>query len=338
MYRLSAFFCFIICLQIGVFAELSPSSCSFIRTATSISTIVPEIAQIAMRYYRTSSSSLSFSDQHHRQKRFLFAVSNASKDRSTNGVKGSILEQVMINAFKDVNFTSVALLILNNNETMNKIRRNTDGKAIIHAAMRNIDYEKLGSSIWYASENEFDLEYLISSLINMTHIDMIHEELLNTGTLPDWLIKSIHPDLNVRVVHRIFEEIKNFTRKFITIMNNSESLDEYLFNMIQQHVLTPLGKMIQKLKDEKPTTLDQLVEIILNDVNKIIMERLTTTSKPTTRTKKTTQKSSATSEDNVFDDVKLLFYQCSIAIESIGQTIQTMLKAIEQLYCTSIWD
>ncbi|CAF3500605.1 unnamed protein product [Rotaria sp. Silwood2] len=172
----------------------------------------------------------------------------------------------------------------------------------------------------------------------MTHIDMIHEELLNTGTLPDWLIKSIHPDLNVRVVHRIFEEIKNFTRKFITIMNNSESLDEYLFNMIQQHVLTPLGKMIQKLKDEKPTTLDQLVEIILNDVNKIIMERLTTTSKPTTRTKKTTQKSSATSEDNVFDDVKLLFYQCSIAIESIGQTIQTMLKAIEQLYCTSIWD
>ncbi|CAF0785331.1 unnamed protein product [Rotaria sp. Silwood1] len=323
------------CLQISVFAELSPSSCSFIRTATSISTIVPEIAQIAMRYYRASSSS---SDQHHRQKRFLFVGNNAPKDTSTSGVKGSVLEQVMVNAFKDVNFTNVALLILNNNETMNKIRRNTNGKAIVHTAMRSIDYEKLGSSIWHAVESEFDLEYLFSNLINITHIDMIHKELLNKGTLPDWLIKSIHPDINVQAVHRMFEDIKNFTRKFIIIMNSSESLDDYLFNMVQQQVLTPLEKVIQKLKDEKPTTLDQLVEIILNNANKIIMERLTTTTKKTKQDPSATTITMATSEDNSFDDIKLLFYQCSIAIESIGQTAQAMLKAIEQLYCTSIWD
>ncbi|CAF3339985.1 unnamed protein product [Rotaria sp. Silwood1] len=244
----------------------------------------------------------------------------------------------MVNAFKDVNFTNVALLILNNNETMKKIRRNTNGKAIVHTAMRSIDYEKLGSSIWHAVESEFDLEYLFSNLINITHIDMIHKELLNKGTLPDWLIKSIHPDINVQAVHRMFEDIKNFTRKFIIIMNSSESLDDYLFNMVQQQVLTPLEKVIQKLKDEKPTTLDQLVEIILNNVNKIIMERLTTTTKKTKQDPSATTITMATSEDNSFDDIKLLFYQCSIAIESIGQTAQAMLKAIEQLYCTSIWD
>ncbi|CAF3550476.1 unnamed protein product [Rotaria sordida] len=339
MYRLLIFFSFIICLQIGVFAALSPGSCSLIRTATSITKIVPEIAKIAMRYYRiSSSSSSSFSSEHHRQKRFLFAGSDGSKDSSTSNIKGSVLEQVMANAFKDVNYTAVALLILNNNETMNKIRRNTDGKAIIHAAMRNIDYEKLGSSIWYATDREFDLEYFISTIVNITHIDIIYEELINNGTLSDSLIKSIHPDLNVQVVNRMLEEIKNFTHKFLTIMNSSERLDDYLFNLIQQQVLIPLGKIIQKIKDEKPITLDKLAEIILNDVNKVIMEQLTTTSKTTITTKKTGRKTSATTtmatlEDNKFDDVKLLFYQYSIAIESMGQTARTMLKAIEQLYC-----
>jgi hypothetical protein len=270
MRLLSIFFSCIICLQIDVFAELSPSSCSVLRTATSITTIVPEIAQLAMRYYRTSSSP-SFADPpHHRQKRFLFNE-NMSKDNS--GAKGSVLEQMVANAFKDVNFTKVALLILNNNETMTKIRQNVDGEAIIRAVMREIDYEKLGSSLWYAAQAEFDLEYFIGSFINITHIDIIHDELITNGTLPDWLIKSIHPDLNVQTIHRMFETLKNLTSKLVTIISSSERLDDYLFNMIQNQALTPLGTIIQRVKDEKPATLDQLVEIVLNNVNKVIMVR-----------------------------------------------------------------
>jgi hypothetical protein len=46
----------------------------------------------------------------------------------------------------------------------------------------------------------------------------------------------------------------------------------------------------------------------------------------------------ATVEDQSNDDVKLLLYQCSIAIESIGKTAHALLKSFEQLYCTSIWD
>src|SRR5262249_11107955 len=95
--RLVFFFC-IIGLQIGVFGELSARSCSFLRTATSITTIVPEIAQLVMRYYRASSSS---SDQHHRQKRFLF-TENSSKDNGSSGIKGSVIEQMVANAFKDI--------------------------------------------------------------------------------------------------------------------------------------------------------------------------------------------------------------------------------------------
>jgi hypothetical protein len=255
------FFC-IIGLKIGVFAELSPASCSLLRTASSVATIVPEIAQLTMRYYRSSSSSPP--DQHHRQKRFIYT----SKDTST--VKGSVLEQMVANAFKDVNFTKVALLIIHNNETMTKIQQNVDGDTIIRAAMRKIDYEKLGTSLYYGAEANFDLEHFISSIINVTHMDLIHEELLTNGTVPDWLIKTIHPDLNVQTVHQIFEKVKNFTRNFVTIMSSTERFDDYLFNTIQQKILTPLGTIIQKVKNENPTTLDQLVEIILNNVNKVV--------------------------------------------------------------------
>jgi hypothetical protein len=257
------FFC-LIGLQIGVVAELDASSCSLLRTAASLTNIVPEMAQLAMRYYRVSSSS----DQHHRQKRFLFTE---TPSKNGSAPKASVLEQMMANAFKDVNFTRVALLILNNNETMAKIRQNIDGDVILRTAMREIDYEKLGSSLWYNAEAEFDLEYLISSIINITHIDLIHEEVIINGTLPDWLIKSLHPDINVKTVQRMFNSLKNFTRQFETITNSSEQLENYLFNLIQQHTLTPLSKIIQKVKNENPTTLDELVEIILDNVNKVVM-------------------------------------------------------------------
>jgi hypothetical protein len=38
------------------------------------------------------------------------------------------------------------------------------------------------------------------------------------------------------------------------------------------------------------------------------------------------------------EDVKLLFYQCAIAVDSIGHTARVLLKALEQLYCTSVWE
>ncbi len=252
----------------NVFAELSSSSCSLLRTATSITTIIPEIAQIAMRYYRISSSSSS--GQHHRQKRFLFGA-NPSKDADAAAPKGSVFEQMVASAFKDVNFTRVALLILNNNETMAKIRQNVDTDAIIRAAMHEIDYEKLGNSLWYSAEAEFDLEYIMASIVNITHIDLIHDEIIANGTLPAWLIKSLHPDLNVQTTQQMFNSLKNYILKFGTILNSSQNLEGYLFNIIEKHILTPLGKISQRIKTENPTTLDHLVEIILDNINKVVM-------------------------------------------------------------------
>jgi hypothetical protein len=45
-----------------------------------------------------------------------------------------------------------------------------------------------------------------------------------------------------------------------------------------------------------------------------------------------------TLEDRTDDDVRLLLYQFSIAIDSMGQTARIILKALEQLYCTSVWE
>ncbi|CAF0905621.1 unnamed protein product [Adineta steineri] len=343
MRLLSVVFSYFICVQIGVFAELSSSSCSLLRTATSITTIAPEIAQLLMRYYSAlSSSSLPVPDEehHHREKRFLFA-DKINKDSSSN-TRGSMLEQIVANAFKDVDYTRVISLIINNNESMNKIRQNINGEAIIRVAMRNIDYEKLGSSLWYAAEAEFKLKDFTSSIINITRIDTIYEELITNRTLPEWLIKSIHPNINVQIGHQMFETFQNLTNKFIDIMNSSENLDNYLFNIIQQQVLIPLGTIIQRVKDDKPTTLDHLAEIILNNVNKVVMEKFTTTIKPMTL-EETEENVSTTTMINTEvitddDDVKILLYQCSIAINSIGQTARVLLKALEQLYCTSVWE
>lgn len=268
MYILVAFIYCITYLQIGVFGELSPSSCSLLRTGASISTIVPEMAQIAMRYYRVVSSSSELTE-HHRHKRFIFDDS-ASTATKFSSVKGSVFEPMVANAFKDVNFTAVTLLILNNNETMNKIRQNVQGEAILRAAMRNLDYENLGSSLWYAAKAELNSERFIYNLINMTNLNLDYEELVNKSTLPDQLIESIHPSLNAQVVQRMLKEIKAFANKFITRMNSTENLEDYLFNMTQEKILIPFGKTIERIKTEKPATLDQLIEIILNDVNKVV--------------------------------------------------------------------
>ena len=254
---------------LGTRAELSSSSCSVLRTATSITTITPELAQLAMRYYSSSSTASESAESRRRVKRFLFGE-NSSKD---GGVKGSVLEQMVANAFKDVNFTKVALIMLQNNETMTKLRQNVDSEAIIRAVMHEIDYDKLGRSLWYAAEADFDLEHFVSSVINATHLDVIHDELIVNGTVPEWLIKSIHPELDVKTVDRMFFTLKNLTYKFVDIMTSSERLDDYLFKMIQQQALTPIGNIIQRVKDEKPETLDQLVEIILSNVNKVITVR-----------------------------------------------------------------
>ncbi|CAF3411063.1 unnamed protein product [Rotaria socialis] len=330
----------IIWFQMGVLGELSPSSCSLLRTAASISNIVPEVVKIAMRYYRVSSST-QLSAEHHRQKRFLFD-DNVEKNSGLDNIKASLLEQMATNAFKNVNFTAVAISLLNSNETVNKIRQNVQSDAIIRAAMRNIDYEKLGRSLWYAAEAEFNFEDLMRNIVNITRMNLVHEELRNNGTLPDWFIKSIHPNLNVQTVHRMLEEMKSLGHKFVTIMNSTKDLDDYLFNMVQENILTPMGKTIQKIKDEKPATLDQLVDIILYNANKIITERLTEISKPITMDE-TRRKSSpsviiTTSDDENYDDVKLFFYQCAIAVDSMGQTMRIMFKAFEQLYCATIWD
>jgi hypothetical protein len=69
----------------------------------------------------------------------------------------------------------------------------------------------------------------------------------------------------------MFNSLKNFTLQFATITDSSEGLEDYLFNLVQQHALTPLTKIIQKVKNENPITLDHLVEIILDDVNKVVM-------------------------------------------------------------------
>lgn len=58
--------------------------------------------------------------------------------------------------------------------------------------------------------------------------------------------------------------------------------------------------------------------------------------KSTTTT--TTVKTTPVETVDVSDDLKVLFYQSSIMIQSAGQTVRVGLKAIEQLYCASIWE
>ena len=114
---LSICFVCVIYLQMGIFAELSLSSGSFLRTPTSITIIVPEVAQHIMRYYCTLSLSQNDDDaKHHCQKCFLFSE-NASRGSSSSSIKESILEKVPENTSENVDATKIAILVINNNET-----------------------------------------------------------------------------------------------------------------------------------------------------------------------------------------------------------------------------
>jgi hypothetical protein len=269
MYLLTIFFSCVVLSQTNVFAELSSNSCALLRTGNSITTIIPELAQLALRYYRISSPSSS-STVYSRKKRFLLDK-NVSKDSGSGNIKGTVIEQMIANIIRDVNYTNVAILILNNNETMNKIRKHVDSDAIIRMIIREIDYEKLIGGLWFAAESNFDLEHFVSSIINITNIDIIHEELLTNGTLPEWLLKNIHPELNSQIVQRVFSTLKNVTEKFIKVLSKSERFDNYLFNMITQQALTPLNNIIQEVKNDKPKNFDQLIEIIVNNLNTAAM-------------------------------------------------------------------
>ncbi|CAF1163337.1 unnamed protein product [Adineta steineri] len=337
MYLLSIFFSCIILYQTNVFAELSSSSCTLLRTANSLTTIVPEIAQLAMRFYRASSL---ISNQHHRQKRFL-SNGNIGKSSHSGNVKGTVVEQIMANTFRDVNFTNVAILMLNNNETMNKLRQNIDNDAIIRIIMREINYEKLGKGLWSTFESKFNLEDFITNIINITQLDVIHHELLSNGTLPEWLLKNLNPNLNIQIIERIFLTLKNVTDKFVKVLSKSERYDNYLFNMITQQALTPLNNIIQEMKQDKPSTLDQLIEIIINNINRVTMEQFTTDRNQTKmkKSRKNLSTSTVPTVDlNNNEEVKIMLYQWSIAIDSIGQTVRVILKSLEQLYCTSVWE
>ncbi|CAF1352243.1 unnamed protein product [Rotaria sordida] len=87
-------------------------------------------------------------------------------------------------------------------------------------------------------------------------------------------------------------------------MNSSEQLENYLFN------------------EQFTTTTEQTV----------ITERSIKKKKPS----KTETSTITTVTMN--DDIKLLLYQYLITINSIGQTSQIILEALEQLYCSTIWE
>ena len=247
-------------------AELSAGSCSLLRTATSLTTMVPEFAQLAIRYYSSSVAS-----HQHRAKRFLFN-DQTSRDGAS---KGTVLDQMVANAFKDVNYTTVALLLFHNNESLAKLRQNINPDVIVRAVMREIDYEQFGQSLWYALEGEFNLERFIHSFLNITHLDIVHEEIVTNGTVPDWFVKSIHPELNVQAMNRMLASFKNFTAQAFSVMSSTEKLDEFLFKLVQDKLLKPFATVIQRVKQENPATLDQLVEIILSNLNRMIKVRAT---------------------------------------------------------------
>jgi hypothetical protein len=54
--------------------------------------------------------------------------------------------------------------------------------------------------------------------------------------------------------------------------------------------------------------------------------------------KKSTTSTVSTVDLNNSDDVKLMLYKWSIAVDSMGQTARVMVKSLEQLYCASVWE
>lgn len=263
MYLLTGLFSALTLFQIHVFAELSVSSCDLLHTATSMTAIVPEVAQLAMRYYRASSFT---SAGQRRQKRFL-------PTGTFTGPKGAVAEQMIANGIRDVNFTNIAILIFTNNDTMAKVRKNVDTDLVVRTIMREIDYEKLLGGLWSAMEKDFDLEHFIDSIITRSRLNVIHDELFQNGTRPAWLVKNIHQNLTVQTVERILSTIRNVTHKFVQVLSKSERFDNYLFNLITQQAITPLENIVQGVKNDKPKTFSQLIDIIVNNVNRIATVR-----------------------------------------------------------------
>ena len=335
-----------------------PEHVLFFARQRVLATMVPEFAQLAILYYSSSAA-----NHQHRAKRFLFN-DQTSRD---GGSKGTVLDQMVANAFKDVNYTKVALLLFHNNESLAKIRQNVNPDVIVRALMREIDYEQFGQSLWYALESEFNLERFIHSILNITHIDIIYEDIVTNGTVPDWFVKSIHPDVDTHAVNRMLASLKNFTGQAFSVMSSSAKLDEFLFKMVQDKLLKPFATVIQRVKQEKPATLDQLVEIILSNLNRVInvrerrsfccrwdrpllipfrnnLRRRRQDQRHWHRRKQLLESQCQTTavpisgNTDVSDDLRLLFYQCSVLIHSVGQTVRVALKSVEQLYCTSIWE
>ena len=141
--------------------------------------------------------------------------------------------------------------------------------------IREIDYEKLGTGLYAAAESQFDLEHFIESILNVTNLEKLHNDFILNGTLPAGLLKGIYPDLNVQTLKRMFSTLKNLTNKFVKVLSKSERFDNHLFNMITQQALTPLNNIIQGVKDDKPKKFDDLIEIIVQNVNKVTMVRIT---------------------------------------------------------------
>ncbi|CAF4313767.1 unnamed protein product, partial [Rotaria sordida] len=54
--------------------------------------------------------------------------------------------------------------------------------------------------------------------------------------------------------------------------------------------------------------------------------------------KKSSTSTVATVDLNHSNDVKLMLYQWSIAVDSMGQTVRIILKSLEKLYCASLWE
>lgn len=247
-----------------VLAELSVTSCDLLHTATSMSNVIPEVANLAMRYYHASSFSPA---GRRRQKRLVPAGTFV-------GPKGSVAEQMIANAIRDVNFTNAAIMILNNNQTMNKIRNNVDTDVVVRMIMREINYEKLLGGLWSAAEKDFDLEHFVDSIIQRSRLDVIHDELFRNGTLPEWFVQSIHPNLTVQTVERILSTIRNATHQFVQVLSKSERFDNYLFNLITQQAITPLNNIVQGVKNDKPKTFPQLIDIIVSNINRVSMVSL----------------------------------------------------------------
>ncbi|CAF5145835.1 unnamed protein product, partial [Rotaria magnacalcarata] len=102
-----------------------------------------------------------------------------------------------------------------------------------------------------------------------------------------------------------------------------------------------LNNIVQGVQKSKPETFNQLIEIIINSVNKAAMETMTTSKQQTSMAmsdKKSLPPVVTIVDLNDSDDVKLMLYQWSIAIDSMGQTVRIILKSLEKLYCTSSWE